>query len=78
VFAQVWFQSSKASLEPYLGKLPGVDAAGMRLATHSFILEDVTRLSNILQNKYGLKCAVREPKEGPIIYIFKESMMFMC
>ena len=52
----------------------GSVSSGLRLATHSLTVEDVTRLCLILHKKYDLKCTVHLKKEGPTLYIWAESM----
>ncbi len=47
---------------------------GMLLCTYCFTPEDVNRLCNFLESKYGLKCINRITPNGPLIYITKASM----
>jgi hypothetical protein len=47
---------------------------GLHLNVYAFSIEDVNRLINTLENKFGLKCSIHLKGNKPRIYIWAESM----
>ena len=49
-------------------------SAGMKLSTNGFTREEVERLSEILNEKYGLDTRLHRDREQALIYVPKGSM----
>jgi len=47
---------------------------GLTLCTYGFSTEDVQLLVETLQGKFGLICTINQTKQGPRIYVTKDSM----
>jgi hypothetical protein len=47
---------------------------GLSFCTYGFTTEDVQLLFETLQGKFGLNCSINQTKQGPRIYVTKDSM----
>ena len=55
----------------------GQSKAGIKIATHRFCLQDVTRLKTVISEKYKITCSVEKERSSYVIYIPKDQLSFL-